>query len=213
MKYFACLLLILMVKPGFGQLPSFTNDVPDLLFMNMENFINIRLNGADPELVQCKAGGDHRTTRINDTLYSVYLVHQPTEVSLKLYYKNIILEQKKALVSPSLHIYVQIPKESDGKISKKDLLKSDGFIVTPGEVKIPSNLSFRLFTANLTIYGTNGQILFSNNIRESFWTEQLKTIIKELPSGSRITLANIRIVNNNNQSVPCDHYKEWMVLD
>ncbi|MBK8620299.1 MAG: hypothetical protein IPN79_00705 [Saprospiraceae bacterium] len=213
MKFFTFMLFMITVQPVFGQLPSFTADVPDLLFMNMENFINIKLNGADPELVQCKAGGEHRTNKINDTLYSVYLLNQPDEVNLKLYYKNIIIEQKKATVSTSLHLSVQLPKESNGLINKKELIKSEGFLVTPGEVKIPANLSFRLFSATLTIFGVNGQILFSNNIRDGYWTEQLKTIIKELPKGARITIANIRVVNNNNQSVPCDHYKEWILVD
>lgn len=196
-----------------GQLPAISKKCPDVLYGSMDNVIPVDLNGVDPELVTFKATKSQRVTKYADSLYAVYPSSTEPESTLKLYYKNIIVEQKLLKILPSLQLTLKIENERDGEITKNELMKTAGFGIVPSNGPDPGIMNFRLISGNLIVYNQVGQILFSGNLRETAFTDQIKDIFQKLVPGSRIMITNPRVVNHFNQSMQVDPVKEWVVKE
>ncbi len=73
--------------------------------------------------------------------------------------------------------------------------------------------NYRLISAGLTIYNEKGQIIYSGNLRENILNDQVKEALQKLLPGSRLVISNPRAVNQFNQSVQVEAFKEWIVTE
>lgn len=203
----------MIVSDVHAQLPSFSKKNLDVLYQGMDNIITIDLNGAEGELVNCKVSNSQRVSKYADSLYAVYPSGSESDCLVKLYYRSIIVEQLQMKIVPPLELKVILENEKDGAVRKKDLVYSNSFQLSPvGGTPIPNN-SFRLISGNISVINPVGQLLYSGNIRENVFSDQLKNIIKELTAGCKIVLSNPRIVNQHNQHVNSQAYMEWKIIE
>lgn len=196
-----------------AQLPAFTADFRSFLYNGMDNPIPISLNGADPELVNCKVTQAQRITKYNDSLYAAYPGITENKATIKLYYRNIIVEQKHVEVLPALQIRVSLNNEGDGFVKRQALIGVEGFSLLSTQGQKTTGLQLRLISGGITIFNPVGQVIFTSNLRDSQFNQQLKDQFKSIPEGSRIAVSNPRVVNQYNQSVQTEPYREWIVTE
>lgn len=213
MKVLIGLFLCIIPFFGYSQLPAFSEEIPDFIYHGMDNVVSVKLNQADPELVNFKATNSSRISRYTDSLFAVYPSALDSECVLKLYYKNIIVEQKKVKLQPNLQLRVYLKNESNGMIKLKDIKDCKEFVLSDAQIGISEKQNFRLLSAGLTIYNEKGQISYSGNIRDGVFNEQINDIIKKLMSGSRLVLSNPRAVNLFNQNIHVEPFKEWIIVE
>ncbi|MFZ1706123.1 MAG: hypothetical protein WAT79_17390 [Saprospiraceae bacterium] len=205
--------VFLLGHQSWAQIPFISKNNVETLYYGMDNFVTVDMNGCDPELVHFKATKGSRVSKYSDSLYAVYPSIMQGEILCKLYFKNIIVEQKSMTVLPALQLKIKISNEGEGFIKKQDLLAAHTFEIQNAQESLPPHLSFKLISSGVTVINQLGQVMYSNNIRESIFPEALKEIFKKVPSGSRITISNPRIVNNYNQTVQVEPYKEWIIVE
>lgn len=214
MKRFIIPVLILTLWGDLrAQLPSFSKNNQSVLYQGMDNIIAIDLNGSNGELVNCKASKSQRVSRYADSLYAVYPMATEEDCLVKLYYKNIIVEQIQMKIVPPLELKVMLKNEEEGVIRKKDLPGIDSFLIKPSNGTALPNLTFRLISGNISILNANGQMIYSAMVRENIFTEPLSKITKDLTEGCKIILSNPRVINHHNQHVQTQPYSEWRIVD
>lgn len=196
-----------------AQLPAFPKEFPTFLYSGMDNPIPVVLNGADPELVNCKVSQAQRVTKYNDSLYGVYPGAIDDKATIKLYYRNIIVEQKHVEILPALQVRISFNSEGEGFVQRQALLKLEGFSLLSSQGEKTTNLNLRLISGGITIFNPVGQVVFSSNLRDSQFNQQLKDQFKSIPEGSRIAISNPRVVNQYNQSVQTEPYREWILTE
>lgn len=196
-----------------AQLPSFSKNNLDVFYQGMDNIIAIDLNGSKGELANCKVSNSQRVSKYSDSLYAVYPSGSESFCLVKLYYRNIIVEQLQMKIAPPLELKVILENEKDGAIRKTDLVYTNSFhLGSVGGTPIPKH-GFRLISGNISVINAGGQLLYSGNIKESVFSEPFKNIIKELTAGCKLTLSNPRIVNQLNQHVNAQAYTEWKIIE
>lgn len=212
-KCFLFILAIFLLQSAFAQLPSFSEVAPSVLYAGMDNPVPIMLNGVDPELVNCKVSQAQRVSKYNDSLYAVYPGSIENSVTVKLYFRNIIVEQKNLQVLPPLQLKLHLENEGNGQIKRQELMTQEGFVFRSVQGLLVEGLAFKLISGGLTIFGPNGQVIFSSNMRDAAFNQQIKEHFKSIPAGSRIALSNPRIINQYNQTVQVEPYREWVIFE
>ena len=196
-----------------AQLPSFSKNNQAVLYQGMDNIITIDLNGSNGELVNCKASKSQRVSRYADSLYAVYPLAAEEDCLVKLYYKNIIVEQIQMKIVPPLELRVMLKNEQEGVIRIKDLPDLNTFLLKPTNGTLLPNLNFKLISGNISVINANGQLIYSGIVRENIFSEQLFKITKDLTQGCKIILSNPRVINHQNQHVQTQPYSEWRIVD
>lgn len=201
----------LILNVGFTQVPSFDEKNPSIVFFGSENIFSIRLNETDPENITVKAHGAHVYKR-DDSTYVVNPNQAFEEIKVKLYFKNIVCGQKTVSVRQQPMFIPKMDKEVGVYIYKKDLEAIEKIYLTSEE---ESNVQFvsKISSYNLYILDPNGINLFSGSLRDENLSPQVKEIISKLKTGSRISISNIRALNNRNQLNSLSAQKEWVVIE
>ena len=205
--------LFLLPFDGFGQLPVFSEDTPDFLYQGMDNVVSVTLNQVDSEMVSFKATNSARISKYSDSLFAVYPSQIDTESVLKLYYKNIIVQQKNVKILPNLQLSIFLKKEKGGIIKIIDIKDFHEIMLSDSNQGFEDKKNYRLISAGLTIYNEKGQIIYSGNLRENILNDQVKEALQKLLPGSRLVISNPRAVNQFNQSVQVEAFKEWIVTE
>ncbi len=190
----------------FGQhLPAFSwagKDSVITLYSQLDYPIEIKLNNADPALLQLKAKGA-TIIKMADTSYQIRFLAPEEEVKIKLYYKNLPVDIMTARVTNPEMPNIVFKGVSGINIARADLSKLKSFeVVFPALMdKIPG---LEFYTCKLSIIEPGKPTPFFINLRSPDLPAQLQGIITNLPVDSYLVFEELKIKTRSNNVMNMD---------
>jgi len=188
------LILILSIFLSFSTIPSINID-SDIMYVEIENKIHIKLNDADPSDIQLKVNlGTLR--QLDDSTY-IYLPQMTDEdIKLKLYHKRIVCDIKvitvKALPEPTL----KFEREVNGQVKRSNLSQL-GKLIIEYDSEYPINFNSTVQNYSMIISDTQGKFLLSSNVRGEEFDQRTINDINKLKNVGQIMINNVLIRNIN----------------
>ncbi len=188
------LVLLLSIFLNFSTLPSI-NIESDVMYVEMENKIQIQLNGSDPSNIQLKVNlGTLR--QLDDSTYIYLPQTTDEEIKLKLYHKRIVCDIKVIFVKSLPDPIIKFQKEVNGQVKRSDLLQLGKLLIDYGS-ELPQNIVPPIYQYSLIISDTQGKFLLSSNVSGEELDQKTLNDIQKLKNISKISINNVLIKSNN----------------
>lgn len=188
------LILLLSIFLNFSTIPSI-NIESDVMYVEMENKIQIQLNGSDPSDIQLKVNlGTLR--QLDDSTY-IYLPQMTDEeIKLKLYHKRIVCDIKVIFVKNLPDPIIKFEKEVNGQIKRSDLPQLGKLFIDYGS-EFPQNIVPPIYQYSLIISDTQGKFLLSSNVSGEELDQKTLNDIQKLKNIGKISINNVLVKSNN----------------
>ena len=195
----------MLVQIQAQHLPAFSwtgKDSVITLYSQLDYPVEIKLNSADPALLQVKAKGA-TIIKMADTSYQIRFLAPEEEVKIKLYYKNLPVDIMTARVTNPEMPNIVFKGVSGINIAKADLSKIKSFeVVFPALMgKIPG---LEFYTCKLSIIEPGKPTPFFINLRSPDLPAQLQGIITNLPVDSYLVFEELKIKTRSNNVMNMD---------
>ncbi len=202
-------MVMMVVSIAIGQnLPQFQKSENRELYQGMYNDIILKLNGADPTLINVKCK-DGQMRVANDTTYQVFLRNIDNgEVKLKLYYKNLPVDIYTLEIgqSPKVEVSVDGPVKSFYTVDELFDLKLKFSI---DDRTLDNSLSLASFKTVIVSETNNAAPFMVMNTPNFLNAKRLKHSLK---SGDKLLISDVTMKNRLNQSINCQsNYIEFKI--
>lgn len=198
-------------QSGRSGLPSFSKSIPPVVFMGVENYIHIQLNGSNKDDIQLKVFPGNIYRR-DDTTFAFSPHYTEGELKLKLYYKNMICDIKSVEVKQQPNFTPYLDKEKNGFIRLADIANVQTIRLAAQE-DIPEDMIPKIQSYNMYIIDKNGMYLFSAGMRDEVISQQASEALKKVKPGSKIQINNVAAINKYNVTTRLNVHKEIIVID
>lgn len=195
-------------KPG---LPVFSSTTPSVLFLGMENYITIQLNGSDSDQIQLKVFPGNIYRR-DDSTFAFSPHYAEGELKLKLYYKSMICDIKIVEVKQLPNFTPVLDKEKNGFIKISDTGQVQAIRLV-AENDIPEDMIPRIQSYNMYIIDKNGMYIFSAGMRDEVISVQASEALKKAKPGYKIQINNVATINKFNVTTRLNIHKEVLIVD
>lgn len=195
----------------FGNLPQFKQPSSGILYIGVENLININLNGCNPEDVSVKVSAGFVYKR-DDSTFVFNPQVEGEELKLKLYYKKVLCEVHPIVIKKIPDHMLELDGENKGFIKVTDLNKLGKLsLIYPSD--FPVDLKSTISNFNLMVKQANGAVVFSTASQGDKIDEATLNYVRKLSRGSIIVINNVITYSPRNGQVRMNITKEVVVVD
>lgn len=178
-----------------ANLPSIKNTGHNVLYVNVENKIDIAINNTNPEDIMVKVTSGNLYRR-DDSTFVFTPPFEVEEFKIKLYYKKVLTEVKTMTVKKMPEPTLYFDGEVNGKISIANITTNTALKFDYGNV-IPENAKNKVFSYNVFIKTKNNHNAHSFAIRSETLDENFINFIKTQEEGTTLVINNVLAISPN----------------
>lgn len=194
----------------FANIPTF-DKVGAVVYIGIENSINIQLNNCNPEEIQLKVNVGSLQKR-SDSTYVYIPQGVQDEIKFKLYYKKVLCAitsvSSRMLPEPTL----AFEKEIGGSLKEKDL-ENPGKLLFNYAKEYPDFNKSKILTFAIMLNDKQGVPIYSTTIKGESLDNVTLNNLKKLTKGAIISIDNIITTNINKGNNRYPAYKQINVID
>ena len=178
-----------------ANLPSIKDNGHNVLYVNVENKIDIAINNTNPEDIMVKVTSGN-VYRRDDSSFVFTPPFEVEEFKIKLYYKKVLTEVKTMTVKKMPEPTLYFDGEVNGKISIANITTNTALKFDYGN-SIPENAKNKVFSYNLFVKPKNNPNPYSFAIRSETLNENAVNFIKTLEEGATLVINNVLAISPN----------------
>lgn len=200
LKFFNISLFLIVLNNLFSQtIPSFIDFNKDSVYnfyCNIDFPLNIKINGANPDLIEIKAAQTN-IYKLSDSLFQIRFLNPNEDTKIKLYYKNLPVDIIHVKTQNLLVPEIKLGNTTSHKITKTELNAANKIdFVFPDILR---KLDLQLFSCTIKIMdASNAQNPYAVNLRSYELPVNVMNIFQKLPINSTIQFSEIRVKTRNN---------------
>jgi GldM C-terminal domain len=178
-----------------ANLPSIKDNGHNVLYVNVENKIDISINNTNPEDIMVKVTSGNLYRR-DDSTFVFTPPFEVEEFKIKLYYKKVLTEVKTMTVKKMPEPTLYFDAEVNGKISIANITASTALKFDYGN-GIPESVKNKVFSYNVFIKTKNNHNAHSFAIRSEKLDENFINFIKTQEEGTTLVINNVLAISPN----------------
>jgi GldM C-terminal domain len=178
-----------------ANLPSIKDNGHNVLYVNVENKIDISINNTNPEDIMVKVTSGNLYRR-DDSTFVFTPPFEIEEFKIKLYYKKVLTEVKTMTVKKMPEPTLYFDAEVNGKISIANITASTALKFDYGN-GIPETAKNKVFSYNVFIKPKNNHNAHSFAIRSEKLDENFVNFIKTQEEGTTLVINNVLAISPN----------------
>lgn len=176
-----------------ANLPSIKETGHNVVYIGIENRIDIAINNTDPEDITVKVTSGNLYRR-DDSTFAFNPPFEVEEFKIKLYYKKVLCQVQTMSVRKIPEPTLLFDGESNNSILLNKITGDSGLRLKYAE-DIPEYLQSKIFSYNLYIKPKNRSNPISYSMRTEKLEESAINIIKNQEPGSTIIINNVLAIS------------------
>lgn len=189
-----------------ANLPSIKGNGHNVVYLGIENKINIAINNTNPEDITVKVTSGNLYRR-DDSTFAFNPPFEVEEFKIKLYYKKVLCQVQTMSVKRMMEPTLMFEGESNNSISIRKVSTDTGLKLRYPD-DIPEYLRSKIFSYNLYIKPKNKSNPFSYFMRSENLEEAVVNTIKNQEAGSTILINNVLIISLSGVHTKINNTKE-----
>ncbi len=206
-----CNILILVYLTCFGNVPAFSKNMPDVVYLSIENRIPLNLYGSNPEDILIKVTPGNVYKR-DDSTYAFVPQIESEELKIKLYYKKVLCEVKTVVVKKMPDVVPVFTKEIQGRLRLQDI-PNLSTLTLQYPAAFPDELKSTVVSFGLSIMEANSITVYAGNLRGDKLDEHALKALSSVGKNARLILHNIVVQNPRTGQQRLSLVREVVVTD